>query len=123
MGEDPPLDADVIVEDALILEGPYIAGQFGVLPLLRVLEVSFVVSVPGLPVRRADPHVLHQGLEGGGHLRLVDYLVVHAPRPLHHADGVFAPAVAGLLPPVDRNKYIYNLKNSLKFKLLAFWRK
>ena len=76
------------------------------LPLLRVLEVSFVVSVPGLPVRRADPHVLHQGLEGGGHLRLVDYLVVHAPRPLHHADGVFAPAVAGLLPPVDRNKYI-----------------
>ena len=64
VGEDPPLDVDVVVEDALVLEGPDVPGQLGVLPLLSVLEVSLVVSVPGLPVRCTDPHVLHQGLEG-----------------------------------------------------------
>ena len=37
MGEDPPLDVDVVVEDALVLEGPDVAGQLGVLPLLSVL--------------------------------------------------------------------------------------
>ena len=100
VGEDPPLDVDVVVEDALVLEGPDVAGQLGVLPLLSVLEVSLVVSVPGLPVRCTDPDVLHQGLEGGGHLRLINHLAVHAPCPLHHADGVFAPAVAVLLPQV-----------------------
>ena len=45
MGQNPPLDSDVVVQDPLVLEGPNIAGQLGVLPLLRVLEVGFVVSV------------------------------------------------------------------------------
>ena len=102
MGQDPPLDSDVVVQDPLVLEGPNIAGQLGVLPLLRVLEVGFVVSVSRLLVWCTDSHVLHQGLEGSSHLRLrlVDDLTVHAPGSLHHADGVFAPAVAVLLPPV-----------------------
>ena len=43
MGEDPPLDVDVVVEDALVLEGPDVPGQLGVLPLLSVLEVSLEV--------------------------------------------------------------------------------
>ena len=89
------------MQDPLVLEGPNIAGQLGVLPLLRVLEVGFVVSLSRLPVWCTDSHVLHQWLEGGSHLRLVDDLTVHAPGSLHHADVVFAPAVAVLLPPVD----------------------
>ena len=101
VGEDPPLDVDVVVEDALVLEGPDVAGQLGVLPLLSVLEVSLVVSVPGLPFRCTDPDVLHQGLGGSSHLRLIDNLLVHAPGSLHHADGVLPPAVAVLLPQVD----------------------
>ena len=100
MGQDPPLDGDVVVKDPLVFEGPDVAGQLGVLPLLRVLEVCFVVSVSRLPLRCADPHVLHQGLGGRGHLRLVDNLLVHTPGSLHHADGVLPPAVAVLLPRV-----------------------
>ena len=100
VGQDPPLDGDVVVEDPLVFEGPDVAGQLGVLPLLRVLEVGFVVSVSRLPLRCADPHVLHQGLGGRGHLRLVDNLLVHTPGSLHHADGVPPPAVAVLLPQV-----------------------
>ena len=91
MGEDPPLDVDVVVEDALVLEGPDVPGQLGVFPLLGVLEVCLVVSVPRLPVGRTDPDILHGGLGGGGHLRLIHYLAVHTPGPLHHADGVPPP--------------------------------
>ena len=101
VGQDPPLDSDVVVQDPLVLEGPDVAGQLGVLPLLCVLEVSLVVSVPGLPFRCTDPDVLHQGLGGSSHLRLIDNLLVHAPGSLHHADGVLPPAVAVLLPQVD----------------------
>ena len=36
VGQDPPLDGDVVVEDPLVLEGPDVAGQLGVLPLLCV---------------------------------------------------------------------------------------
>ena len=100
VGEDPPLDVDVIMEDALVLEGPDVAGQLGVFPLLGVLEVGLVVPIPRLPVGRTDPDVLHGGLGGGGHLRLVHHLPVHAPGPLHHADGVPPPTVAVLLPQV-----------------------
>ena len=46
VGQDPPLDGDVVVEDPLVLEGPDVSGQLGVLPLLRVLEVGLMVSVP-----------------------------------------------------------------------------
>ena len=100
MGQDPPLDGDVVVEDPHVLEGPDVSGQLGVLPLLSVLEVGLMVSVPGLPFRCTDSHVLHQGLGGSSHLRLVDNLLVHAPGSLHHADGVLPPAVAVLLPQV-----------------------
>ena len=48
MGENPPLDVDVVVEDALVLEGPDVPGQLGVFPLLGVLEVCLVVPDPGL---------------------------------------------------------------------------
>ena len=71
-----------------------------VLPLLCVLEVGLMVSVPGLPFRCTVSHVLHQGLGGRGHLCLVDNLLVHTPGSLHHADGVPPPAVAVLLPQV-----------------------
>ena len=101
VGQDPPLDSDVVVQDPLVLEGPDVAGQLGVLPLLCVLEVGLMVSVPGLPFRCTDPDVLHQGLGGSSHLRLIDNLLVHAPGSLHHADGVLPPAVAVLLPQVD----------------------
>ena len=50
VGEDPPLDVDVIMEDALFLEGPDVASQLGVFPLLGVLEVGLVVPVPPVPV-------------------------------------------------------------------------
>ena len=46
VGQDPPLDSDVVVQDPLVLEGPDVAGQLGVLPLLCVLEVGLMVSVP-----------------------------------------------------------------------------
>ena len=36
VGEDPPLDVDVVVEDALVLKGPDIASQLGVLSLLVI---------------------------------------------------------------------------------------
>ena len=71
VGQDPPLDGDVVVKDPLVFEGPDVAGQLGVLPLLRVLEVGLMVSVPGLPFRCTDSHVLNQGLGGSSHLRLV----------------------------------------------------
>ena len=32
VGQDPPLDSDVVVQDPLVLVGPNIAGQLGVLP-------------------------------------------------------------------------------------------
>ena len=100
VGQDPPLDSDVVVQDPLVLEGPDVAGQLGVLPLLCVLEVGLMVSVPGLPFRCTDSHILHRGLGGSSHLRLIDNLLVHAPGSLHHADGVLPPAVAVLLPQV-----------------------
>ena len=100
MGQDPPLDGDVVVGDPLVLEGPDVSGQLGVLPLLRVLEVGLMVSVPGLPFRCTDSDILHQGLGGSSHLRLIDNLLVHAPGSLHHTDGVPPPAVAVLLPQV-----------------------
>ena len=100
VGEDPPLDVDVVVEDALVLEGPDVPGQLGVFPLLGVLEVCLVVSVPRLPVGRTDPDILHGGLGGGGHLRLIHHLAVHTPGPLYHADGIPPPTVAVLLPRV-----------------------
>ena len=40
MGEDPPLDVDVVVEDALVLEGPDVAGQLGVLPCMYLYIFS-----------------------------------------------------------------------------------
>ena len=100
VGQDPPLDGDVVVKDPLVFEGPDVAGQLGVLPLLRVLEVSLMVSVPGLPFRCTDSDILHQGLGGSSHLRLINNLLVHTPGSLHHADGVLPPAVAVLLPQV-----------------------
>ena len=46
VGEDLPLDVDVVVEDPLVLEGPDVAGQLGVFSLLGVLEVGLVVPIP-----------------------------------------------------------------------------
>ena len=34
VGQDPPLDSDVVKQDPHVLEGPDIAGQLGVLSLL-----------------------------------------------------------------------------------------
>ena len=45
MGQDPPLDSDVVVEDPLVLEGPDVSGEFGLDPLLRVLEVRLYVYI------------------------------------------------------------------------------
>ena len=47
--QDQPLDVGL---DPLVLEGPYVAGEFGFNPLLRVLEVRFVVGISGLPLGR-----------------------------------------------------------------------
>ena len=55
VGEDPPLDVDVVVDDALVLEGPDVSGQLCVFPLLGVLEAGLVFLMPRLPVRRTGP--------------------------------------------------------------------
>ena len=88
------------MQDALILQGPDVAGQLGVVALVGVLEIGFVIPISRLPVRRADTDILHQGLGGRGHLCLVHHPTVHTPGPLHHADGVSASAIAVLLPQV-----------------------
>ena len=95
--QDPPLDVGL---DPLILEGPNVPGEFGLDPLLRVLEVRLMVGISGLPLGRTDTDILHDGLVVGSHLRLIDDPLVHAPAPLHHADRVLAPAVAVRLPIV-----------------------
>ena len=45
-GEDPPLDLRL---EPLILEGPDVASQLGVLPLEGVLEGGLVVAISELP--------------------------------------------------------------------------
>ena len=97
-GKDPPLDIRL---KALILEGPDVAGQPGLLPLAGVGEGGLVVAVPQLPGGGGDPHVLHDGLALGSHLSLVDNTWVFAPAPLHDADRVLPPAIAVLLRQVD----------------------
>ena len=57
--QDPPLDVGL---DPLVLEGPDVAGDFGVNPFFRVLEVRFVVGISGLPLGRAHTNILHHGL-------------------------------------------------------------
>ena len=95
--QDPPLNVGL---DPLILEGPNVPGEFGLDPLLRVLEVRLMVGISGLPLGRAHTNILPHGLVVGSHLRLVDHPLVHAPAPLHHANRVLAPAVAVWLPIV-----------------------
>ena len=85
------------MQDALILQRPDVARQLGVVALVGVLEIGFVIPISRLPVRRADTDILHQGLGGRGYLCLVHHPAVHAPGPLHHADGVLSPTVAVLL--------------------------
>ena len=44
-GKNPPLDGDVVMQDALILQGPDVAGQLGVVALVGVLEIGFMVPI------------------------------------------------------------------------------
>ena len=74
-GEDPPLDLGL---EPLVLEGPDVPGQLGVLPLGGVLG-GLVVAISELPGGGGDAHVLHHWLPLGRHLRLVDYTTVFAP--------------------------------------------
>ena len=97
-GEDPPLHLRL---DPLVLEGPDVAAQLGLLPLGCVPERGLVVSVPELPRGGTDAHVLHQGLPLGRHLGLVDDPGVFAPAPFHHANSVLALAVAVGVLQVD----------------------
>ena len=97
MGKDPPLDVDVVVEDALVLEGPDVAGQLGVFRvdgcLLRLvhqnvfllqaqaagvvacLEGGAVGQDPPLDsdVVKQDPHVL-EGPDIAGQLGVLSLL-------------------------------------------------
>ena len=68
--EDSPLDLRF---EPLVLEGPDVAGQPGVHPLVGVLEQGFMVAIAHLPRGGGDPHVLLRGLPPGCHLGLVDH--------------------------------------------------
>ena len=69
--QDPPLDVGL---DSLVLEGPNVSGEFGLDPLLRVLEVRLVVGISGLPLGRAHTNVLHHGLVvGSQYMYIIKY--------------------------------------------------
>ena len=88
-GEDLPLDG---VVHPLVLQVPYMAGQGGLVPLRRVLEVGFVVGVASLPLWHGEADVGLLLLAGHLHLRLVDGVGVQAPGSLHGA--VLCPSTA-----------------------------
>ena len=77
----------------LVLEGPHVPGQPGVLPLGRMLEVRLVVAQSGLEGGVAHAHVPLLSPADGRDISLVHNIVIFTSCPVHWAVVDPSPAI------------------------------